>query len=212
MAKSKSEEKINTADPIIYVVDDDVALCNSIHWLLQSVNLKVAHFYSAQDFLNAYNPKQPGCLLLDIRMPVMGGLELFEEINKRRYRLSVIFITGHGDVPMAVSAMQNGAADFILKPFNDQLLIQKVQKALAEDKKRREKYPAPEAVERLNQLTARENEIAQSIVAGRLSKEIAFELSISESTVDFHRGNLMRKLKIKTVAELVKLYMLQDML
>ena len=145
-------------------------------------------------------------------MPVMGGLELFEELNSRRYRLPVIFITGHGDVPMAVGAMQNGAFDFILKPFNDQLLIQKVQKALAEDKKRREQYPDPEIMERLHQLTSRENEVARLILAGKLNKEIAYELNISESTVDFHRGNLMRKLKIKTVAELVKLFVIHDFL
>lgn len=198
--------------PIVYTVDDDVALSNSIQWLLQSVNLKVVNFYNAQDFITSYNPKQHGCLLLDIRMPVMGGLELFEELNKKRYRLPVIFITGHGDVPMAVHAMQKGAIDFILKPFNDQVLIQKVQKALAEDKKRREKYPHSEAMERLNQLTPRENEVARLIIAGKLNKEIAFELKISESTVDFHRGNLMRKLKIKAVADLVKLYVLQDLM
>lgn len=203
---------MSITDSIIYLVDDDLALCNSIVWLLQSVNLNVVYFNKAQDFLDNYDPQQHGCLLLDIRMPVMGGLELFEELNSRRYRLPVIFITGHGDVPMAVGAMQDGAFDFILKPFNDQLLIQKVQKALAEDKKRREQYPDPEIMERLHQLTSRENEVARLILAGKLNKEIAYELNISESTVDFHRGNLMRKLKIRTVAELVKLFVIHDFL
>lgn len=197
-------------EPTVFVVDDDTALCDAISWLLQSVDLKIKVFHNGKDYLQQFDSQQHGCLLIDIRMPVMGGFELFEELNKRNNRLPVIFITGHGDVPMAVRAMQDGAVDFILKPFNDQVLLEKVQKAIALDKERHQKSADNGATKRFEQLTAREKEVLDKIVEGKLSKQIAFELKISESTIDFHRGNLMRKMQVKTVAELVKLHVLSQ--
>jgi FixJ family two-component response regulator len=199
---------MTSLEPTVFLIDDDPALCDAITWLLQSVGLNVVVHNNGQDYLATYDPLKPGCILLDIRMPVMGGFELFDELNKRNNRLPVIFITGHGDVPMAVRAMQEGAVDFILKPFNDQLLLEKVQKAIAIDKEKRSKSIDSDSAKRLQQLTIREQEVLEKIVAGKLSKQIAFDLKISESTVDFHRGNLMRKMKVKTIAELVKLHVL----
>ena len=194
--------------PTVFIIDDDPVICDAINWLLESVNITVMIYYNGQDYLNAYDSNRPGCLLLDIRMPGMGGFELFEELNKQRNRLPVIFMTGHGDVPMAVQAMQQGAVDFILKPFNDEFLLEKVRKAIDLDKEKRERFVDLEGIKRLEQLTSREREISEKIVAGMRSKQIAFELKISEATVDFHRGNIMRKIQVKTVAELVKLYVL----
>lgn len=200
----------STQEPTVFVIDDDTKLCDAISWLLQSVNLKVKVFHNGHDYMREFDSQQHGCLLIDIRMPVMGGFELFDELNKRDNRLPVIFITGHGDVPMAVRAIQDGAEDFILKPFNDQALLQKVQKAITLDSKRQQNSADNGASKRFEQFTVREKEVLNKIVEGKLSKQIAFELNISESTVGFHRGNVMRKAQVKTVAELVKLRVLSQ--
>lgn len=199
-----------TIEPTVYIVDDDPVLCDAIRWLLQSVNLKCEIFHNGQDFLNTQNNNSHGCLLLDIRMPIISGFDILNELNKQHNRLPVIFITGHGDVAMAVRAMQEGAIDFILKPFNDQMLLEKVQKAIIIDKERKNKFKNINIDQLISQLTAREKEIFDMVAEGKLSKQIAADLKISESTVDFHRGNLMRKMKVKTVAELVKLYVLNS--
>lgn len=196
------------SEATVFVVDDDTELCNAIRWLLQSVNLKVEIYANGQAYLQHYNPKAHGCLLIDIRMPLMGGFELLTELNKRNNRLPILFITGHGDVPMAVRAMQEGAVDFILKPFNDELLLEKIQKAIASDKKRQELGEPLVDPKLLSKLTPREHEVMKNIAGGKLNKQISQELNISDSTVEFHRANLMRKLKAKTAAELVRIYML----
>jgi two-component system response regulator FixJ len=203
-------ENLTISEPTVFVVDDDPALCNAVQWLLQSINLNVEIFYNGQTYLDTYDPKRYGCLLLDIRMPIMSGFELLDRLNKLGNRLPIIFITGHGDVPMAVRAMQEGAIDFVLKPFNDQILLEKIQKAIEADKQRKEHFQDPEIQQRLSKLTARELEVMNFIVDGKLSKQIAFALKISESTVDFHRSNLMRKLQVKSIADLVKIHLLNN--
>ena len=196
----------------VYVVDDDAALCQSLSWLLESVGLPVETFNSAQAYLEKYNVKQRGCLLLDIRMKGMSGFELQEKLISLGNRLPIIMITGHGDIPMAVRAMKAGAVDFITKPFNDQLLLDLVQRVLAEEIERKEEADVtvtsnannPELLERYASLTAREREIMERVVDGKLNKQIAYELGISMKTVELHRAHVMQKMQVKSLAELVK--------
>lgn len=202
---------MKTLEPTVFVIDDDAASCDAISWLLQSVNLRVKTFPNGKVYLDEYNSKTHGCLVVDIRMPVMGGFELLEELNKRHNHLPIIFITGHGDVPMAVRALQEGAIDFVLKPVNDQELLEKIQKAIATDKKWMETAEDALVPERISSLTPRELEVWKYISEGRLNKQIAADLNISSATVEFHRANLMRKLKVKTAAQLVKSYFFYTM-
>ena len=197
---------MKTLEPTVFVIDDDVASCDAISWLLQSVNLRVKTYANGKAYLDEYNPKAHGCLVVDIRMPVMGGFELLDELNKKQNHLPIIFITGHGDVPMAVRALQEGAVDFVLKPINDQILLEKIQKAIATDKQWLETAEDAVIPERIATLTPRELEVWKYIAEGRLNKQIASDLAISSATVEFHRANLMRKLKVKTAAQLVKSY------
>lgn len=197
--------------PTVYVVDDDAALCQSLSWLLESVGLPVATFTSAQAYLEQYNINQRGCLLLDIRMKGMSGFELQEKLISMGNRLPIIMITGHGDIPMAVRAMKSGAVDFITKPFNDQLLLDLVQRVLAEESIRKEESNEvfnnsnnSELLERYASLTAREREIMERVVDGKLNKQIAFELGISMKTVELHRAHVMQKMQVKSLADLVK--------
>ncbi|MGH8516940.1 MAG: response regulator transcription factor, partial [Panacagrimonas sp.] len=156
-------------------------------------------------FLALYRADEPGCLVLDVRMPRMTGLELQQELNRRGWTLPVIFVTGHGDVPMAVEAMRDGAIDFLQKPFSDEALIQRVSKALEQDQRFREQSVGREALaERLDALTAREREIAGRIVSGQANKVIAIELELSERTVELHRARAMQKMKVRGVAQLVQ--------
>ncbi len=191
----------------VYVLDDDVALCSAIKWLFKSVQMPVHVFNNPHDYLAAYDKDWKGCLLLDVRMPFMNGFEILEELNKRKNRLPVIVITGHGDVSMAVRAMKLGAQDFILKPFADEELLEKVQRVVSIDKKRGNETHDADYRKAVDSMTRREREVMQLIAEGALSKQIAGKLNISHSTVDFHRGNLMRKLKVKTLAELIKVYL-----
>lgn len=196
----------------VFVVDDDMALCQSLSWLLESIGLNVETFNSAQDFLANYAAPQRGCLLLDIRMKGMSGFELQEKLNSMGNQLSIIMMTGHGDIPMAVRAMKAGAVDFITKPFNDQLLLDLVQKVLLnahEMPKVTEAAPASDQVnaillERYGALTAREREIMRHVVDGKLNKQIAYELGISMKTVELHRAHVMQKMQVKSLADLVK--------
>lgn len=194
-------------DSAVYVLDDDVALCNAIKWLFKSVQINVHVYNSPHDFLSAYDKTWRGCLLLDMRMPYMGGFEVLEALKQKQNRMPVIMLTGHGDVPMAVRAMKGGAQDFILKPFDDENLLEKVQRAIATDKKRENNISHDVYRESIERMTPREREVMKLIAEGQLSKQIASKLNISTSTVDFHRGNLMRKLNAKTLAELIKVYL-----
>lgn len=194
-------------ESIVYVVDDDQAMVESLSWMIESVGLKVKTFTRAQDFLDQYNPEQPGCLLLDVRMPGMSGPELQSRLNEHGLpTLPIIFISGHGDVPLAVRVMKAGAVDFLTKPFNDQILLESINKALRLDISNREKRQEnAQAEAKFALLSPREIQVLQGIVAGKQNKVISAELKISLKTVEAHRASVMKKMSVKSVPELVKL-------
>ncbi len=193
-------------DPIVYVVDDDQAMVESLLWIIESVGLKVKVYVRAQDFLDDYEPSQHGCLLLDVRMPGMSGPELQLRLNDMGATLPIIFISGHGDVPLAVRVMKAGAVDFLTKPFNDQILLESINKALRADKTNREKQEEnAQAEAKFALLSPRELQVLQGIVAGKQNKVISSELNISLKTVEAHRASVMKKMSVKSVPELVKL-------
>lgn len=185
--------------PLVHVVDDDAALRDSLRWLLESAGLRVATYASAESFLEAYAAAQGGCLLLDIRMPGMSGLELQDELKRRGYTIPIVFITGHGDVPMAVNAVKKGALEFIEKPYNAQALLEMVDHALDIDAEARR------VAARLGRLTKREREVMELVIAGKRNQDIAAELSISIKTVEAHRAGMMWKMGVDSLAELVQL-------
>lgn len=198
--------------PTVFVVDDDEAMRDSIHWLLETVNLETRMFACASDFVASCDPDEHGCLLLDVRMPGMSGMELLESLKYSGISLPVIMITGHGDVPMAVRALKHGAFDFIQKPFNAQELLDRVDAALDLDRRNRQRSSE---IERRRTyfaaLTEREAEVVEFLVAGDSSKVVAQKLKISPKTVDIHRANIMRKLNVGSVVEIAQLRLnLQD--
>jgi two-component system response regulator FixJ len=194
------------SQPTVFVVDDEEPVGDSIAMLLRTVGLPTRVYRDARLFLQDYRPEQPGCLLLDVRMPKMSGLELQQELVARNVTLPVIFITGHGDVPMAVEAMRAGAMDFIQKPFNDDELIRRVQKALEEDARERELLRQHEEIRRRwDELTPREREIAQRIADGQANKVVAAELDISPRTVELHRARILQKMGVRSLAQLVRM-------
>lgn len=194
----------------VFIIDDDIDLCQSLCFLLESVGLTAKVFNSIPNFLNTLTAENlQGCILLDIRMPKMSGLELQEQLNSRNCLLPIIFMTGHGDIAMAVRAMKAGAFDFITKPFNDQVLLDQIQKAIAHFQKfaaAREQITM--ISKRLTTLTHREKEVLELMVEGNLNKEIAYELKISIKTVELHRSHIMQKMHAATAAELIKFYLL----
>ena len=195
--------------PTVFVVDDDQAMRDSLRWLIESVGLAVECHDSAESFLESYYPGRAGCLLLDVRMPGMSGLELQEYLNKHEIDIPVVVITGHGDVPMSVRAMKQGAIDFIEKPFNDELLLEAIRRALSLDASRREKNALrAELVARLSTLTPREHEVMEMVTAGKSNKEIAAALGVSAKTVEAHRAKVMDKMQAGSLAELVRMAML----
>ncbi len=192
-------------DQTIYVVDDDEAVRDSLVWLLESKHYRVESFASADAFLAAYDADMAGCLVLDVRMPGMSGLELYERLHDRHATLPVIFITGHGDVPMAVDALKQGAVDFIEKPFSDRQMLSLIENCLSDERESRDRVRQDADVARhLDLLTARELEVLDLIIAGRLNKQIADELGISIKTVEVHRARVMEKMQARSVAELVQ--------
>ncbi|MBZ0106415.1 MAG: response regulator [Sulfuricella denitrificans] len=196
----------DTEQATVFVVDDDEAMRDSLCLLLESVNLNARVFSCAQSFLGAFERHQSGCLLLDVRMPDMSGMTLLDALRSGGIVLPVIMITGHGDVPMAVRAMKQGAFDFIQKPFNARELLDRVHAALEQDRKNRLQRNKTEQCRALFMtLTDREMEVVDLVVAGNPSKIIARTLGISPKTVDIHRANIMRKLDVRTVAEMVQL-------
>ena len=196
------------SQPTVFIVDDDAAIRFAMQALMDSVNLEHEIFGSADEFLEQITEQRPGCLVLDIRMPGLGGLELQEELIKRNNTLPIIFITGHGDVPMAVEAMQKGAVDFIQKPFRDQELLDRIREALKTDEDRRETQQKHDEVsERLHRLTNREREVFDLVVTGKPNKVIAYELGVSQRTVEIHRARVMEKMQAKSLADLVKMHM-----
>jgi len=196
------------AESRVFIVDDEEPVRDSIGLLLRSVGLRSQGYPDARAFLDAYRPELPGCLVLDIRMPRMSGLELQQELNRRGWGIPVIFITGHGDVPMAVEAMRAGTVDFLQKPFKDDELIRRVQKALDQDERLREQLSGLEQIRaRFEGLTPREREIAARLVAGEANKVIAIDLGLSERTVELHRAHIMQKMEARGLAQLVQMLM-----
>ena len=193
---------------MVFIVDDEEAVRDSIGLLLRSVGIRSQGFPDARAFLDGYQPEQRGCLILDIRMPRLSGMELQQELNRKGWSIPLIFITGHGDVPMAVEAMRAGAVDFLQKPFKDDELIRRVQKALEQDQKMREQLSSLEQLRaRYSSLTAREREIADRLVAGAANKAVAIDLDLSERTVELHRAHIMQKMGARGLAQLVQMLM-----
>jgi two-component system response regulator FixJ len=196
------------SSPTVFVVDDDESVRGSLRFLLRSAGLESRAFGSAPEFLGAYDPAQPGCLVLDVRMPGMSGLELQQELNLRGAVIPVIFITGHGDIPMAVEAMQHGAHDFLQKPFRDEDLIERVRRALAKDAKARAALEEHKVIrEHLDSLTPREREVLALMARGKPNKIMAHELGVSQRTVEIHRARVMEKSGASSLAELVRMVM-----
>ena len=197
-----------STEPIVFVVDDDQAIRSSLKWLIESVGLQVETYASADEFMRSYYPGRAGCLLLDVRMPGMSGLELQEHFARNDIHIPIIIITGHGDVPMAVRAMKAGAIDFIDKPFNDELLLESIRNALTIDQRQRElQGRRAEIAARLAHLTPREHEVMEMVTEGRSNKEIATDLGVSTKTVEAHRARVMEKMEAGSLAELVRMVM-----
>jgi len=192
----------------VFVIDDDEAVRDSLRLLLKSVGLPVRTCASAQEFLPNYNPRQAGCLVLDIRMPGMSGLELQQQLNVHGAPIPVIFVTGHGDIPMAVEAMQHGAFDFLQKPFRDQDLIDRVQRALERDAAVRAQLQATDRIrEHMAALTPREREVLELVTAGKPNKVMAGDLGVSQRTIEIHRARVMEKMQAHSLAQLVRMMM-----
>lgn len=197
---------MGSAQPIVFVVDDDSAVRESLQWLLESVGLEAHTFASADAFLAAIGSEQPGCAIVDVRLPGISGLELQDRLKQSAIALPVIIITGHGDVPVAIRAMKAGACDFLEKPFSDQVLLERVRDALKLDAQRREAVRAAEALAaRRERLTPRESQVMDLVVQGRLNKQIASELGLSPKTVEVHRSHVMDKMEAPTLAALVRM-------
>ena len=194
-----------TPSRLIYIVDDDDAFRDSLRWLLESTGYQVAMFPSAERFLAAYRAGAGTCLLLDVRMPGLSGIELQAELNRRGVGIPIIFVTGHGDVPMAVEAVKKGAFDFIEKPFSNDRLLQMIERAAAlGGNARQERAQRMVAAARLRTLTEREREVLDRVAVGRRNKQIADELGISIKTVEVHRARAMEKMGASSVAEVVR--------
>lgn len=194
------------SESTVFVIDDDVEIRQSLRRLLEEVNLRVEEFGSAQDFLAAHASDTPGCMVLDIRMPEMSGIELQKTMLRRNIHLPIIFVTGHADVAMAVECMKRGAFDFIEKPFRAQRLLDTIQRALEHERAdRRQRAGVADATRRLLLLTAREREVVGLSAKGLNNREIAGELGVSSQSIDSHRSRAMRKLEVQNVPDLVRL-------
>lgn len=194
------------SDALVYVVDDEPSLRDSVAMLLRSIGLSSKTFASAEEFLAGFSPGVPGCLVVDVRMPGMSGLELQEHLSVKRVSLPVIIMTGHGDIAMAVRAMKAGASDFLEKPFNDQLFVESVQRALRQPAGKAISDADAEAIRAsIAELTVREHEVMQLLVEGRANKVIAAKLGVSIRTVETHRAKVMEKTAARSLAELVRM-------
>jgi RNA polymerase sigma factor (sigma-70 family) len=195
--------------PTVFIVDDNPAIRKSLRWLIESVGMQVQTHESAQDFLDRYDPSRPGCVVLDVRMPGLSGLELQETLRERDIDIPIIIVTGYADVPMAVRAMRAGAVDFIEKPVSDQLLLDDIQRAIAQDAQNRQ-YSAEHRIlnERISRLTPREHQVMQKVVDGLSSREIATEFSVSIKTVESHRAKIMKKMGATNAPHLIRMNLL----
>jgi FixJ family two-component response regulator len=197
---------VKDADAIVFVVDDDLSIQEAIKSLIKLAGLRVETFGTAQEFLRSKRPDVPGCVVLDVELPGLSGLDLQRELAAHGIKLPIIFITGYGNIPMSVRAMKAGALEFLTKPFRDQDLLDAVQQALERDRAARQRFrEIAELRERFDALTSREREVMSLVVAGWLNKQIGFELKISEITVKIHRGRVMNKMGAQSLAELVRM-------
>lgn len=194
------------ADALVHVVDDDAAIRETLSSLLRSVGLRMQGYASAAEFLAAFDPTAPGCLVLDVRLPGTGGLEFQRYLNRENIRIPIIFITGHGDIPMSVRAMKAGAAEFLTKPFRDQDLLDAIQSAIAQDAARRQEDETLQSLRRhYGGLSARERQVMAILVTGQLNKQIGAAIGATESTVKAHRMQIMRKMGASSLAELIRM-------
>ncbi len=201
---------MNTA--LVHVVDDDRLARESLQWLIESAHLPVRVFDRGMDFLGEYKPGTPGCVLLDVRMPDINGMELHARLCEQGIRIPVIIVTGHADVGMAVRAMKAGAYDFIEKPYNDAMMLERVQSAIAYDQDNRQNQARIDAIRaRADSLTPREHEVLQGVLSSLQNKQIAAELGISIKTVELHRAKLMSKMQASSVTELVRQAVIADL-
>ena len=195
---------MSKSDAVVYIVDDDSLIRDSLEQLVKSVGLQSETFASARDFLEYELSDRPGCLVLDIRMPGFSGLELQDELTKRGILIPIVFITGHGTVPMSVKALKSGAVDFLQKPFEDQDILDAIHHAIDKNRQTRVGRAETDGINRrIKSLTSREHEILIQVVAGKMNKQIAFKLNVSENTVKTHRSRIMRKMEVGSLAELV---------
>lgn len=200
---------MNGPVPMIHVVDDDEAVRDSVQALVQHAGYRVCGYTSGEEFLAKYERAGAGCVLLDVRMPGISGIELFRELNAREFELPVLFISGHGDVPMAVGAVKSGAFDFVEKPYSPELLLQKIEAALASFADKAESLAERQAVlARIARLTSRERQVLERVVDGHPNKAIAAALGISQKTIETHRFRIMRKMEAKNLPDLVKMVLL----
>jgi len=200
-----SAERLDT-QPVVFVVDDDAAVREALESLLKSVGLRAAMFASPAQFLERRHPNVPSCLVLDVRLPELSGLDFQAELAKNGIQIPIIFITGHGDIPMSVRAMKAGAVEFLTKPVREQDLLDAIQLALERDRARRgQEATVAELRANLETLTPREREVMAYVTAGLMNKQIAGEMGVTEITVKVHRGNLMRKMGARSLAELVRM-------
>lgn len=198
--------KHNENHPVVAIVDDDRLVREGVADLLHSIGLQTKQFTSVSEFLEWKSQGDACCLILDVRLPGLSGLDFQSELNKSNIQIPIVFMTGHGDIPMTVRAMKGGAIDFLSKPFRDQDMLDAVQTAIEYDKKRRQSLTSISKLKSaFNSLTSREREIMGFVTAGLMNKQIANEIGVSEATVKFHRGNLMQKMGAKSVAEVVRM-------
>lgn len=199
-------EMTSVKEATVFVVDDDPAIRKSLRWLIESVGLKVETHELASDFLESYSPDSPGCLVLDVRIPGMSGLELQEKLRDRGYDIPVVIVSGYGDVPMAVRAMKAGAVDFLEKPVSDQVLLDYIQKGIERDiNNKKSRSENKELMERKQSLTRRELEVMEHVVSGQSSREIAEILNVSFKTIEAHRAKIMKKMMAKSVPKLIQM-------
>ena len=189
----------------ISIIDDEPDIRAALSLLLKSVGHSVETYESAQNYWDNFDPEIPGCLILDVRMPGMSGLELQEHLKQQLYHPPIIMISGHGEIPMAVKAIQDGAIDFLQKPFSDQLLLERVQQALTQDEKKCNDFKTYQVIRnQYEQLTDREREVMSAIVQGQLNKVVAYDLDVSTRTIEIHRARVMEKMEVSSVASLVR--------